>query len=60
MKKSKQNQRIGMFVRVEKNLYENIDRTAKNKEISKAKLMNTILRQFFYEEKNGKNTLSDR
>jgi metal-responsive CopG/Arc/MetJ family transcriptional regulator len=60
MKKSEQNQRIGMFVRVEKNLYENIDRTAKNKEISKAKLMNTILRQFFNEEKNGKNTLSDR
>lgn len=60
MKKSEQNQRIGMFVRVEKNLYENIDRTAKNKEISKAKLMNTILRQFFNEAKNGKNTLSDR
>jgi metal-responsive CopG/Arc/MetJ family transcriptional regulator len=60
MNKSEQNQRIGMFVRVEKNLYENIDRTAKNKEISKAKLMNTILRQFFNEEKDGKNTLSDR
>ena len=60
MNKSEQIQRIGMFVRVEKNLYENIDRTAKNKEISKAKLMNTILRQSFNEEKNGKNTLSDR
>jgi len=60
MNKSEQKQRIGMFVRVEKNLYENIDRTAKTKEISKAKLMNTILRQFFYEETDGKNSFSDR
>jgi len=60
MNKSEQKQRVGMFVRVEKNLYENIDRTAKTKEISKAKLMNTILRQFFYEKTDGKNSFSDR
>jgi hypothetical protein len=60
MNKSERNQRVGMFVRVEKNLYENIERTAKTKEISKAKLMNTILRQFFGEGKNGKNTITNR
>ena len=60
MNKSERKQRVGMFVRVEKNLYENIERTAKTKEISKAKLMNKILRQFFGEEKNGKNSITNR
>jgi metal-responsive CopG/Arc/MetJ family transcriptional regulator len=60
MRKREQNQRVGMFVRVEKNLYESFDRTAKTKKTSKAKLMNIILRQFFNEENDGTNTLSNR
>lgn len=58
--KTQENQRVVLFVRVEKKLKKAIDDETKVKKTSQAKLIHQILQQYFHEAENGKNRVGAR